>query len=58
MQGEWHLWYSYSRGTNQPLLVNTTKAVEGCALDQENMYSYTQLYHVLYACVCVRLTSL
>ena len=24
-------------GTNQPLLINTTKAVGGCALDQESM---------------------
>ena len=44
-------------GTNQPLLINTTKAVGGCALDQENMYSYSQVcnnsYNVLLSCDCM-----
>ncbi len=43
-------------GTNQPLLISIVKAVGGCALDQESMYSYSQVcnnnYNALLSCDC------
>ena len=41
-------------GTNQPLLISTTRAVGGCALDQESMYSYSQVCNnALLSCDCM-----
>lgn len=39
-------------GTNQPLLINTTKAVGGCALDQESMT------YVIHFILCIAFTLL